>query len=114
MLMSETRVIKKYPNRRLYDTVLSRYITLQDVRDLVSGQIDIKVTDQRSGQDITRAVMLQVIAEQELSDSARLSKPFLARLIGSYRTTAPGPTSVALEQCLDQYLAGVTRSADSS
>ena len=63
--MSELRVIKKYPNRRLYDTVESRYITLDDVRRLVLGRIEFCVIDKRSQQDITRPVLLQVIADQE-------------------------------------------------
>ena len=76
--MSEIRVIKKYPNRRLYDTVESRYITLDDVRRLVLEGVDFGVIDKRTQQDITRPVLLQVIAEQEqraVPCSARTSWP---------------------------------------
>src|SRR3954463_15757022 len=63
--MSEPRVIKKYPNRRLYDTVQSKYITLSDIRSLVLERIDFVVIDKKSQEDITRSILLQVIAEQE-------------------------------------------------
>ena len=63
--MSEPRTIKKYPNRRLYDTVESRYITLADIRRLVIDRIDFVVMDKKTQEDITRSILLQVIAEQE-------------------------------------------------
>ncbi|MEC9365410.1 MAG: polyhydroxyalkanoate synthesis repressor PhaR [Pseudomonadota bacterium] len=63
--MSESRVIKKYPNRRLYDTHISRYITLEEIRKLVLEHIPFRVEDKRTGDDITRSILLQVIAEQE-------------------------------------------------
>ena len=68
--MSEPRVIKKYPNRRLYDTVESRYITLADIRRLVVDNVDFVVIDKKSQQDITRTILLQVIAEQETRPGA--------------------------------------------
>lgn len=63
--MSELRVIKKYPNRRLYDTHISRYITLEEIRQLVLQNIPFRVEDKRTQDDITRGILLQVIAEQE-------------------------------------------------
>ena len=60
-----TRLIKKYPNRRLYDTAESRYITLADIRDLVINGVDFSVIDKKSGDVITRSILLQVISEQE-------------------------------------------------
>lgn len=63
--MSEVRVIKKYPNRRLYDTHISRYITLEEIRKLVIENISFRVEDKRTHEDITRSILLQVIAEQE-------------------------------------------------
>jgi polyhydroxyalkanoate synthesis repressor PhaR len=63
--MSEARVIKKYPNRRLYDTHISRYITLEEIRKLVLEHVRFRVEDKRTGEDITRSILLQVIAEQE-------------------------------------------------
>jgi polyhydroxyalkanoate synthesis repressor PhaR len=102
--VSETRLIKKYPNRRLYDTKLSRYITLHDILALIVGQADVRVTEQRTGLDITREVLLQVVAEQEKTEQARLSQPFLAQLIGSYGSTAAAPTSRYLEESMANYM----------
>ena len=82
--MSELRVIKKYPNRRLYDTVESRYITLEDMRRLVMQRVEFSVVDKRTQQDITRPVLLQVIAEHEQRDGTVLSQDFLADLIRSH------------------------------
>ena len=75
--MSEPRVIKKYPNRRLYDTVQSKYITLSDIRSLVLERIDFVVIDKKSQEDITRSILLQVIAEQEQFGRPILSAPML-------------------------------------
>lgn len=63
--MSEVRIIKKYPNRRLYDTDISRYITLEEIRQLVLQGIKFRVEDKSNNADITRSILLQVIAEQE-------------------------------------------------
>ncbi|HEY6451386.1 MAG TPA: polyhydroxyalkanoate synthesis repressor PhaR [Steroidobacteraceae bacterium] len=102
--MSDIRVIKKYPNRRLYDTVESRYITLEDVRRLVLGGVEFGVIDKRSQQDITRPVLLQVIAEQEQRDGTVLSQDFLALLIRSHSAGLEGVLSTYLEQSLRLFL----------
>ena len=102
--MSELRVIKKYPNRRLYDTVESRYITLEDVRRLVLERVEFCVIDKRTQQDITRPVLLQVIAEQELRDGTVLSQDFLAELIRSHEAGIEGMLSSYLEQSLRMFL----------
>ena len=78
------RVIKKYPNRRLYDTTESRYITLADVRRLVLERVDFVVIDKKTQQDITRSILLQVIAEQEHGAEPVMSRDFLSQLIRSY------------------------------
>ena len=82
--MSETRVIKKYPNRRLYDTVESRYITLADIRRLVVEKVEFLVIDKKTQEDITRTILLQVIAEQEHRTDPLLSREFLSQVIRSY------------------------------
>lgn len=102
--MSEIRVIKKYPNRRLYDTVESRYITLDDVRRLVLDGVDFGVIDKRSQQDITRPVLLQVIADLELRSGTVLSQDFLAHLIRSHNAGLEGVLSTYLEQTLRLFL----------
>ncbi|MGL6223875.1 MAG: polyhydroxyalkanoate synthesis repressor PhaR, partial [Steroidobacteraceae bacterium] len=78
------RVIRKYPNRRLYDTVESRYVTLADIRRLVVERIDFVVLDRKSQQDITRTILLQVIAEQEGGGESLMSRDFLSQVIRSY------------------------------
>ena len=78
------RVIRKYPNRRLYDTVESRYVTLADIRRLVVERIDFVVLDRKSQQDITRSILLQVIAEQEGAGESLMSRDFLSQVIRSY------------------------------
>src|SRR5438874_12086073 len=82
--MSEPRTIKKYPNRRLYDTVESRYITLADIRRLVIERIDFVVVDKKTQGDITRSILLQVIAEQEHDGEPLMSRDFLSQVIRSY------------------------------
>jgi polyhydroxyalkanoate synthesis repressor PhaR len=82
--MNEPRVIKKYPNRRLYDTVESRYITLADVRKLVVERIDFVVMDKKSQEDITRCILLQVIAELEQAAEPLMSRDFLSQIIRSH------------------------------
>jgi len=80
----QPRVVKKYPNRRLYDTVESRYITLADIRRLVMDKIDFIVIDKKSQEDITRTILLQVIAEQEHAGEPLMSQDFLSQVIRSY------------------------------
>jgi polyhydroxyalkanoate synthesis repressor PhaR len=102
--MSEPRVIKKYPNRRLYDTVESRYITLADVRRLVVERIDFVVVDKKNNADITRSILLQVIAEQEHLAEPILTQDFMVNVIRAYGTTAQGQVSGHLEQSLKQIM----------
>src|SRR6201981_1958887 len=79
--MNEPRTIKKYPNRRLYDTVESRYITLADIRRLVIERIDFVVVDKKSQEDITRSTLLQVIAEQGNGGEPLVSRAFLSQMV---------------------------------
>ncbi len=103
--MSQPRVIKKYPNRRLYDTVDSRYITLADVRRLVMEAIDFVVIDKKSQQDITRSIMLQVIADQEHHGEPVMSQDFLSQVIRAYGGTMQGLVGSYLEQSLALFMA---------
>lgn len=85
--MSDTadkRVIKKYPNRRLYDTAESKYVTLSDVRELVLGGVAFCVIDKKSGEDITRSILLQIIIEQEEDGDPMFSTDVLEQMIGFY------------------------------
>ena len=102
--MSAARVIKKYPNRRLYDTEESSYITLADVKDLVLNKIDFLVIDKKSGEDITRSILLQVISEQEQQGEAIMSQDFLSQVIRSYGNVMPGFIGNYLEQSLKLFM----------
>ncbi len=82
--MDGLRLIKKYPNRRLYDTRISSYITLDDVRQLVLDGEAFEVRDARSEQDITRSVLLQIIAEREENGQPLLGTATLQMLIRFY------------------------------
>jgi len=102
--MTTARIIKKYPNRRLYDTTESRYITLADVRDLVLNKVEFTVIDKKSGTDITRTILLQVISEQEQHGDAIMSQDFLSQVIRSYGNVMPGFMAKYLEQSMKLFL----------
>lgn len=102
--MSDTRTIKKYPNRRLYDTEESRYITLADVRRLVLEKVDFVVVEKKSGKDITRTILLQVISEQEQSGDPIMSRDFLSHVIRSYGGAMQGFVGSYLDQSIKQFM----------
>ncbi|HSN72524.1 MAG TPA: polyhydroxyalkanoate synthesis repressor PhaR [Steroidobacteraceae bacterium] len=102
--MSEPRIIKKYPNRRLYDTVESRYITLADIRRLVLEKENFVVIDKKSQDDITRTILLQVIAEQEHQGEPMMSQDFLSQVIRSYGGAMQGFVGTYLEQSLKLFM----------
>jgi polyhydroxyalkanoate synthesis repressor PhaR len=103
--MSEPRVIKKYPNRRLYDTVDSKYITLADIRRLVLERVDFTVIDKKTEEDITRSILLQVIAEQEHEGDPMMSEDFLSQVIRAYGGAMQGFVGNYLEQSLKLFTA---------
>lgn len=76
-----TRIIRKYANRRLYDSESSRSITLDDVRDLVGSGEKVQVVEAKGGKDVTRAVLLQIVADQEMLGRPVLSNEFLEAMI---------------------------------
>ena len=94
---SDTRIIKKYPNRRLYDTEISRYITLDEVRQLVMQNVKFSVLDKNTNEDITRSVLLQVIADQEESGNPIFTPELLTRIIRFYGDPMQASISSYLE-----------------
>ena len=78
------RVIKKYPNRRLYDTDTSTYITLAEIKQLVMDSEVFSVVDAKSGDDITRSILLQIILEEEANGSPMFTTPVLSHIIRFY------------------------------
>jgi polyhydroxyalkanoate synthesis repressor PhaR len=99
--MTDKRIIKKYPNRRLYDTQISRYITLEDVRRLVLDGVDFCVRDVKSDEDLTRSILLQIIAEQEHDGDPMFSTGTLTQLIRLYGNAYQAAFADYLQQSLE-------------
>ena len=102
--MSEPRVIKKYPNRRLYDTAISSYITLEDVKQLVLDRAHFHVIDARTNTDITRGILLQIISEQEEQGTPIFTSDVLAHIIRFYGDTLQGMMGNYLEKSLQAFV----------
>ena len=98
--MPEPRVIRKYANRRLYDATASRHVTNDDIRRLIAGGERVQVVDDRSGEDLTRTVLLQIIAEQEQFGAPVLSVQLLEGIIRFYGNPVQDLLSRYLEQSL--------------
>jgi polyhydroxyalkanoate synthesis repressor PhaR len=97
--MSEpARLIKKYPNRRLYDTKTSVYITLADVKKLVMGGEEFQVVDAKTGEDLTRSILLQIILEEEAAGAPMFSSDVLTQFIRSYGNAMQGMLGAYLER----------------
>lgn len=94
------RVIRKYANRRLYDTQQSRYVTLEDIRGLILEEEPFRVEDAKTSEDLTRTILLSIIIEQEQADgdSEVFSNDLLQQLIRVYAMTQPLPLARYLEQ----------------
>ena len=103
--MSEpVRLIKKYPNRRLYDTKTSAYITLGDVKDLVLKFEVFKVVDAKSGDDLTRSILLQIILEEETGGVPMFSSELLSGFIRFYGSTMQGMLGKYLENNMKTFV----------
>ncbi len=98
------RIIKKYPNRRLYDTEISSYITLEDVRQLIVDGEEFEVRDAKSGEDLTRSVLLQIIAEHEQDGQPMLSTQLLSQIIRFYGDSLQGFMGSYLERSMQLFL----------
>ena len=98
------RVIKKYPNRRLYDTNESKYVTLNDVRKLVLEETPFCVIDKKSGEDITRSILLQIILEEETGGVPMFSTQALAQIIRFYGNTMQGLMGSYLEKNIQSFI----------
>lgn len=102
--MAEPRIIKKYPNRRLYDTELSRYITLSDVRELVLKGVDFRVVAANSDEDLTRSILLQIIIEQESGGEPLFTTEVLSKMIRFYGDSVQGAFTNYLEKSLALFM----------
>ncbi len=97
------RVIKKYPNRRLYDTSTSTYITLAEVRQLVIDGVDVAVRDAKTGDDLTRSILLQIILEEEAGGAPMFSEAALANIIRFYGHAMQGFMGAYLEKNVQMF-----------
>ena len=102
--MSDTRVIKKYPNRRLYDTATSSYITLADVKKLVLENVDFKVVDAKSTEDLTRSILLQIIIDEEAGGVPMFSSDMLSQIIRFYGNAMQGMMGTFLEKNIQTFM----------
>jgi polyhydroxyalkanoate synthesis repressor PhaR len=101
---SGPRVLKKYPNRRLYDTRTSSYITLADVKDMVLKLEDFEVRDAKTGEDLTRSILLQIILEEESGGVPMFSAQMLAQMIRFYGHSMQGMMGAYLEKNLQAFV----------
>lgn len=99
-----TRIIKKYPNRRLYDTETSSYITLADVKKLVLEHIDFRVEDAKSKEDLTRSILLQIILEEESAGAPMFSSDMLSQIIRFYGNAMQGMMGSYLEKNIHTFI----------
>ena len=102
--MAQLRTIKKYPNRRLYDTEISSYITLEEVRQLVLDGDEFEVRDAKSGDDLTRTVLLQIISEHEGEGQPMFTTQLLSQVIRFYGDSMQGFMGSYLEKSLQIFL----------
>ncbi len=91
------RLIKKYPNRRLYDTRTSSYITLADVKELVLNHEQFQVVDAKTTEDLTRSILLQIILEEEASGAPMFTSDLLSHMIRFYGNAMQGMMGKYLE-----------------
>ena len=113
--MSDTsRLIKKYPNRRLYDTHTSTYITLADVKLLVLAHEAFQVVDAKSGEDLTRAILLQIILEEEAGGVPMFTSQMLSEIIRFYGNAMQGMMGQYLEKNIQAFIEIQTKMQEQS
>ncbi|MFL6582096.1 MAG: polyhydroxyalkanoate synthesis repressor PhaR, partial [Burkholderiales bacterium] len=103
-MTEEIRLIKKYPNRRLYDTATSSYITLADVKQLVLDQVIFRVVDAKSEEDLTRAILLQIILEEESAGAPMFSSDMLSQIIRFYGNAMQGMMGSYLDKNIQTFV----------
>ena len=109
-----TRIIKKYPNRRLYDTETSSYITLADVKKLVLEHVEFRVEDAKTKEDLTRSILLQIILEEETAGAPMFSSDMLTQIIRFYGNAMQGMMGSYLEKNIQTFIEMQKRLQDQS
>jgi polyhydroxyalkanoate synthesis repressor PhaR len=113
-MSQQPRIIKKYPNRRLYDTETSSYITLADVKKLVLEQVDFKVEDAKTREDLTRSILLQIILDEETAGAPMFSSDMLSQIIRFYGNAMQGMMGSYLEKNIQTFMEIQNRLQDQS
>ena len=113
-MAQQPRIIKKYPNRRLYDTETSSYITLSDVKKLVLEQADFKVEDAKTHEDLTRSILLQIILDEESAGAPMFSSDMLSQIIRFYGNAMQGMMGNYLEKNIKTFIEMQKRLQDQS
>ncbi len=103
-MTASVRLIKKYPNRRLYDTQTSTYITLADVKQLVLDVENFQVVDAKAGTDLTRSILLQIILEEEAGGAPLFTAPMLSQIIRFYGHAMQGMMGAYLEKTMSAFV----------
>lgn len=103
-MSAQIRLIKKYPNRRLYDTRTSAYITLADVKQLVLDNEPFRVVDAKTSEDLTRSILLQIILEEEAGGAPLFSSSMLAQIIRFYGHAMQGMMGAYLEKTMQSFV----------
>jgi polyhydroxyalkanoate synthesis repressor PhaR len=111
---SSFRVIKKYPNRRLYDTTTSSYVTLVEVKRLVLDGASFSVKDAKTGEDLTRSILLQVILEEEAAGAPMFSEAVLSNIIRFYGNAMQGYMGSYLENHVQSFMDWQSKLGESS
>lgn len=102
--MATKRIIRKYPNRRLYDTAVSKYVALDDIRRLVLDGVPLSVVDAKTGEDITRSILLQIIVEQEDKGQPILTTELMEKIIRFYGDALQALMATYLERSVDSFI----------
>ncbi|HTD90668.1 MAG TPA: polyhydroxyalkanoate synthesis repressor PhaR [Burkholderiales bacterium] len=113
-MAEQARLIKKYPNRRLYDTETSTYITLSDVKKLVLDNTDFHVEDAKTKEDLTRSILLQIILEEETAGAPMFSSDMLSQIIRFYGNAMQGMMGNFLEKNVHTFMDIQKRMQDQS
>ena len=100
----DIRVIKKYPNRRLYDTQISSYITLNDIKELVMSYVEFKVIDAKTKEDLTRCTLMQIIAEEETNGQPIMTSDILKEFVRFYGDSMQAMMSRFLEHSIKLFM----------
>ncbi len=102
--MTAERIIKKYPNRRLYDTAVSKYVALDDIKRLVVEGVPLKVVDAKTEMEITRSILLQIIVEQEDRGQPILTTELMENIIRFYGDALQALMSTYLERSVNSFV----------